>query len=265
MILTVNIGNSHITIGCMEKERAVFLERISTNLKKTDLEYAMDIYNAFQLHGIDVSAPEGSIVSSVVPELTSIMKAAIERIFSFSPMIVRAADTHMLKIAIDDPKELGSNLVVNAVAVTAEYGAPAIIIDMGTATVIGITDHEGTFLGTAILPGLKSSLDALSGGTAQLPPIDPEHAVTALGRNTVDCMNGGAVYGSAGMIDAIITRMTGELKVLEGDAFKKPVIVATGKYAPIPAPFLRHPVIVDEFLSLKGLTLIYYGEKEAQK
>ncbi len=265
MILTVNIGNSHITFGCMEKDRAVFLERVSTNLKKTDLEYAVDIYNAFRLHGVDVTVPEGGIISSVVPQLTAILQASVARVFSFTPMIVRAADTHMLKIAIDDPKELGSNLVVNAVAVREEYGAPAVIIDMGTATVIGIIDNEGTFLGTAILPGLQSSVDALSGGTAQLPPISPEKAVTALGRSTVECMNGGVVYGNAGMIDAIITRMTDELRELEGDAFREPVIVATGKYSSVPAPFLRHPVIVDEFLSLKGLTLIYYGEKEAAK
>ena len=260
MILTIDIGNTYIRLGAAEKKEVLFLERISTNTLKTDLEYSVDILGAFRLHDIDLRRVEGAILASVVPDLEDVLGRTVERIFRFRPVIVKAGTQNILKVDIDHPEELGANLIINAAAAFSEYGGPVIVIDLGTATSIGAVTKEGVYKGGAILPGVQTALSALAGGTAQLPELSVDAPLTVLGRNTPASMNGGTVYGNAGMIDGVLTRMEKEL--MSGENAPENVrIIATGKPAGILCPYLRHRVLRDDFLPMKGLSYIYYASK----
>ena len=259
MLLTIDAGNSCITIGCTDDAAVVFQERISTNLKKTDLEYAVDVMNALRLHNVDAAQISGSIISCVVAPLKNVLRATVKRLFSMEPFIVSAAAQHLLSVKIDRPQELGPAMITTAIAAVLSYGAPAIIINMGTATTISVVNEQREFIGGAILPGMQSALDALTGGTAQLPRISLEQPVTVLGKNTVDSLTGGAIYGNAGMIDALITRM-----IQEAGFTKEPVIAATGGPSETLIPFLKHKAVINEDLSIKGLAAIYRAEKEGK-
>ena len=257
MILTVNIANSHISLGCVEGEEVLFLERIFSNPQKTDLEYSVDILNAFRLHEIDRDKVDGCIISCVVPQLLSVFSDAVLRLFSLKPCIVNAASQNLIRVRAQNPSEVGSNLIVTAVSAAARYGTPAIVIDMSTATTITVIDESRTLIGAAILPGMQTSMDALTGGAAQLTQTNIVKAVTPLGRTTEQSLNGGAIYGNAGMIDGILDRMEKELQ-------SRPVIVATGRISRILIPYCRHEITIDEELTVRGLAILY-GEMEKAK
>ena len=250
MILTVNIANSHITLGCVHEGKVLFLERIFSDSRKTDLEYSIDILNAFRLHGIDRDAVTGSIISCVVPQLLSVFTDAVKRLFSVSPLIVSAASQHLIRFRTGRPEEIGPNLIVTAVSASVLYGTPAIVIDLSTATTISVIDKERCFLGVSILPGVQTSMDALTGGAAQLSQTTIEKAATAIGRTTPESLNGGAIYGNAGMIDGILDRMIRELGT-------EPAIVASGRMAGVLIPYCRHRILTDDSLSVRGLALLY--------
>ena len=250
MILTINIANSHISIGCVDQENVLFLERIFSNPLKTDLEYSVDILNAFRLHDIARSAVTGAVISCVVPQLQSVFTDAVRRLFSLDPYIVSAAAQKLIRVRTPRPEEVGSNLIVNAVSAAAIYGCPVIIVDLSTATTISAVDESRTLIGAAILPGMQTSMDALTGGAAQLSQTNIIGAVSPLGRTTEQSLNGGAIYGNAGMIDGILTRMEKELK-------SAPKIVSTGRISRILIPYCRHKITIDETLSVRGLAMLY--------
>ena len=247
MILTINIGNSHITLGCIDNDKVLFLERLSSNSAKTDLEYAIDIYHAFRMHDVDRSLVEGCVISCVVPALQPIFTTAVERLFNVTPILANAASQNLLSFVTDHPEEIGPNIIVNSVAAAKEYGVPVIVVDLGTATAISVIDENYCFLGGAIM---QTAMDALTGGAAQLSPVSITGAVTAVGRTTEESLNGGAVYGNAGMIDGLLDRMEAELK-------KTPVIIATGHESGLVVRYCRHTIVHDEALTLKGLAEIY--------
>ncbi len=251
MIFTVNIANSHITLGCVEKEEVLFLERIFADTRKTELEYSVNIMNAFRIHRIDRSLVSGSIISCVVPVLQPVFTAAVERLFSITPVIVSAGMQKILTFKTDRPSEIGPNLIVQAAASSTFYGCPTIVADLSTATTISAVDENHMFIGASILPGIQTSIMALLGQAAQLSAFHfEESAITAIGRTTEQSLAGGAVYGHAGMIDGILDRMEKELG-------KTPVFVATGRLAKILIPYCRHDIIVDENLTVRGLALLY--------
>lgn len=250
MIFAIDVGNSSITAGCIENGTVLFTEHLSSNPHKTELEYAIDFKLILDLHHIPPKDIEGSILSSVVPPLLAILKLAIVKIFGRTPLIVGPGIRTGLKIMIDNPAQLGSDLVVGAVASIACYPSPAIVIDMGTATTFSVIDKKKQYLGGAIAPGVQAALDSLCSKTSQLPRISLEPPKRAIGTNTIDCMKSGSILGSAAMIDGMIDRINSELSI---DAF----VVATGGIARHIVPYCRHEIVCDDDLMLKGLEIIY--------
>ncbi|MCI6887089.1 MAG: type III pantothenate kinase [Lachnospiraceae bacterium] len=250
MILAIDMGNTNIVIGGIDHEKTYFEERVTTNHQKTGLEYAINIKNILEIHNIGISQVEGAIVSSVVPPLNAALSSAIKKIFGFRPMIVGAGMKTGLNIIMDNPKTVGSDMIVDAVAAIRDYPCPIIIIDMGTATTMSVVDHSGNYIGGTIMPGLKVSLESLSSKAAQLPHISLDIPPRVIGKNTIDCMRSGIMYGSAGMIDGIIDRMEAELG-------EKATVLATGGLSRFIVPLCRHQIIYDEALLLKGLLILY--------
>lgn len=254
MILTIDMGNTNIVIGGIDNERTYFVERVTTNHGKTDLEYAVNIKSILEIHNIAPSSIEGAILSSVVPPLNSTILSAVEKICGFRPMLVEAGMKTGLNIIMDNPKTVGSDMIVDAVAAIKEYPCPIIIIDMGTATTMSVVDKSGNYIGGVILPGLKVSLDSLSGKAAQLPYISLDVPGKVIGKNTIDCMRAGIMYGNAAMIDGIIDRMEEELGMTAS-------VVATGGLAKFISPLCCHTISYEDDLLLKGLLILYNKNK----
>lgn len=248
------MGNTNIVIGGIDNEKTYFVERVTTNHGKTDLEYAVNIKSILEIHGIAPSAIEGAILSSVVPPLNSTILSAVEKICGFRPMLVGSGMKTGLNIIMDNPKTVGSDMIVDAVAAVREYPCPIIVIDMGTATTMSVVDQAGNYIGGVILPGLKVSLDSLSGKAAQLPYISLDVPNKVIGKNTIDCMRAGIMYGNASMIDGIIDRMEAELGMTAS-------VVATGGLAKFITPLCKHQIAYEDDLLLKGLLILYNKNK----
>ncbi len=250
MILAIDVGNTQTVIGCCSGNTVNFVERISTNLTATVLEYAVSVKTILELHDIPKEDIEGAIISSVVPSVTTALKSAVKKIVGFEAMVIKPGLKTGLNITIDNPAQLGSDLVVGAAAGIAEYKLPLILIDMGTATTVSVIDETRHFVGGMIIPGVAVSLDALVGRTSQLPKISLEAPQKAIATNTVDCMKSGIIYSTASSIDGIVERIEAELG-------KKAEVVATGGIAPSIIPHCKREIIIDDELMLKGLILIY--------
>lgn len=250
MILAIDIGNTNIVVGCMEDNRAVFVERMSTDTTKTSLEYAMGIKMVLELDAVRAEDIEGAIISSVVPPLTGVVREAIRKIAGCDAIVVGPGVKTGLNILIDNPKSMGADIVVASVAAIKKYGAPCIIVDMGTATTIVAIDKNANYLGGAIVPGIISSLDSLVERTAQLPRISIEAPQRTIGRTTEDGMKSGVVYGSASLIDGLIERMEEELGYHAN-------LIATGGMAGSIVKYCKHDIHVDDELLLEGLNIIY--------
>lgn len=256
MILAIDMGNTNIVIGCIDTKKTWFEERITTDHIKTGLEYAINIKNILEIHGIDKSQIEGAIMSSVVPPLNAILSSAVKKIFGFHPKLVGSGMKTGLNILMDNPKTVGSDMIVDAVAAIKDYPCPIIVIDMGTATTMSVIDQSGNYIGGVILPGLRISLDTLSSKTAQLPSISLDIPKKVIGKNTIDCMRSGIMYGSAGMIDGMIDRMEEELGM-------ETTIVATGGLSRFVVPLCRHKITYDKELLLKGLLVLYEKNRKS--
>ena len=191
-----------------------------------------------------------------MPPLVYVLKNAVRKITGKNALVVGAGIKTGMNILIDDPAQLGSDLVADGVAVISSYKLPAIIFDMGTATTISVIDENANFIGGALYPGVALSMNALSGSTSQLPRVPVEPPEKVVSANTIDCMKSGAIFGTASMVDGMIDRIEEELG-------KKTTVVATGGLSPRIVQFCRHEIILDENLLLRGLGLIY--EKNNRK
>ncbi len=251
MILTIDIGNTNIVMGCFRKDQLLFLERFSTEQHSTSLEYATILREMLDLHEIKPSQIMGGILSSVVPSVTNTVREAAEKFTGVRILVVGPGIKTGLKLKVDDPAQQGSDLIVGAVAGVHSYPVPQILIDMGTATTVSVIDRDKAYIGKMILPGVAVSLNALSGKAAQLPYISLEKPKKLIGSNTVDSMKSGILYGNAGAIDGLIDRIQEELG-------EKCTVVATGGLARVITPLCRHEIILDEDLLLKGLLILYY-------
>ncbi len=251
MIIAVDIGNTNIVLGCAENNRILFRERIATNQTATDLEYAVKIRAALDMNGINFGTIDGAIISSVVPSVTNTVKAAIVKLTGVKVMVVGPGIKTGLSIMIDNPAQLGSDLVVDAVAGIQEYPVPLIIIDMGTATTLSVIDKNRSYLGGMIMTGMAVSTDALISRTAQLPKIAFDPPKKTIGTNTVDCLKSGIMFSNACAIDGLIDRIEEELG-------EKCTVVATGGLSGVVIPLCRRSdIILDDILLLKGLMIIY--------
>ena len=251
MILAIDIGNTNIVLGGLVQGEILFEARIATDLIKTSDQYCVDLKNMLDLYDIPKSQIEGCIISSVVPPVLNSIKTAIRKLTGKQPLVVGPGIKTGLNIRMDNPAEVGSDLIVAAVAATAQYGAPLLLVDMGTATTITAVDENGSFVGGCICPGVKISMEALTGRTAQLPGISLEEPKVAIGKNTRDCMRSGIMFGAAGQIDGLLDRMEAELKA-------PAKIVITGGISKFILPLCKHKMIYERNLMLKGLDLLYH-------
>lgn len=251
MLLAIDIGNSNVVIGCLDKEgKAQCLLRMVTDLKKTEDEYAAGIQTLLTHNGVDCTGFEGAIICSVVPPLTEIFHIAVERITGKNAIVVGPGVKTGLQVLIDEPASLGSDLVAAAVAAMHSYPLPVIVIDMGTATTMTVVDEGNKFLGGAIIPGVALSMSALSSGTSLLHKVPIEAPKKCISGSTTSCMQSGAVYGNAALLDGMIDRFEAELG-------KKASLVATGGIASRIIPHCKRDIVYDEELLLKGLAIIY--------
>ena len=258
MILAIDVGNTNIVLGCIDGDECLFVERLSTVRTKTELEYAIDIKNVLDIYHIHRSDIEGGIVSSVVPQITNIVKLAVEKILKKEVLVVGAGIKTGLNIRMDNPAQLGSDLVVNAVAGIAEYPVPLLILDLGTANTVSVIDKNKNYIGGMIYPGIGVSLDSLTARASQLGGIGIEAPEHIIGKNTVECMKSGIIYSSAAAIDGSIDRLQDEL---EGEA----TVIATGGLAKKIVPYCKREIILDDDLLLKGLAVIYRKNRKVQK
>ncbi len=250
MILTADIGNTNITLGVFENDKLIFISRLATQRHRTSEQYAIELNAVFDLEKLSKKL-DGAIISSVVPELTRIFKQAIEKVTGCSALIVAAGLKNGLKIATDNPKELGADLVAGAVGAIAQYELPCLVMDLGTATKISVIDEGGIFLGCTIAPGISISLDALSLRTSQLPAIELSSPDKAIGTNTIECIRSGTVFGNAAMLDGMASRLEKEL----GKPIK--TLVATGGLGKDIVACCEKNIIFNKDLVLEGLLTIY--------
>ena len=250
MILAIDIGNTNIVIGCIDENKTYFVERLRTDSSKTALEYALDLKNVLELYGITREDLNGSIVASVVPPVSTTIRQAMEKVTGQKPLMVGPGVRTGLNIKVDNPASVGADLIVAAVAAVRDYPAPLIIIDMGTATTMTVVDRNGNYIGGVIIPGLQVALDSLVNRAAQLTKISLDVPSQVIGRNTLNCMQSGSLYGTAAMIDGMIDRMEAELG-------EPATVVATGGLARFVMPLCNHKIQMDDGLLLKGLWIIY--------
>lgn len=250
MVLAVDIGNSNIVLGCFEENEILFEERLSTDRDATVLEYVVIIKTSLEIHQLAYEQITGAIISSVVPSVTENVQQAVFRLTGQKAMVVSPGMKTGLNILLDDPKQLGSDRVADAVGAIGEYPCPLIIIDMGTATTISVIDRNKNFLGGMIIPGLQVSLDSLASRTSQLPRISLDEPKKVIGTNTVDCMKSGIIYSTASSIDGAIERIEEELG-------EQCTVVSTGGHSRKIIPYCHREILIDPYLLLKGLMTIY--------
>ncbi len=250
MLLTIDMGNTNIVLGCIEGERVLFTERMETNLHRTELEYAIAFRTVLELYGILPESLDGVIISSVVPPLVPVLRQALGKLTDAHVLVVSTEIDTGIRLRMDNPAAVGSDLIVDAVAAVALYGAPIIVIDMGTATTLSVVDRQGDYVGTIILPGARISLDSLTARTAQLPKIELTVPEKVVGKNTADCMRSGVLYGAAAALDGMIDRIWEEL----GYETK---VAATGGLSHVVVPHCSHEIMLNDELLLQGLRMIY--------
>lgn len=250
MILVVDVGNTNIVLGLYEGKKLLQDWRISTNRSATADEYGLTLYNLFGYKGLKLEAVEGVIISSVVPPLMFALESMCKKYIKKDPLIVGPGVKTGLSIRYENPREVGADRIVNAVAALELYGPPLIIVDFGTATTFCYIDQEAQYIGGAIAPGIGISTEALYQRAAKLPRIELVKPKSTVGRNTVTSMQAGIIFGYAGQVDGIVRRIRDEFGT-------NPTIVATGGLAELIAEESRTIQVINPLLTLQGLQLIY--------
>lgn len=255
MLLAIDIGNTNLVIGCIEDDQILFKARIATDRTRTSDQYGVEIKNIIEAYGVKATQIDDCIISSVVPPVFNSVKTGVVKVIGKQPMVVGPGLKTGLDIHMDVPSQVGSDRIVIAVAALAKYEAPLILMDLGTATTIEVVEPENKYMGGVIFPGVRVSLDALTSRTAQLPGISLEQPKHVIGKNTVDCMRSGMMYGTAAMLDGLVERIEEELG-------HKATLIATGGMAQFVAPLCKRDIILDKNLLLKGLNIIYKKNKK---
>lgn len=250
MLLTIDIGNTNITLGAFKGDELCFTARLATDHKMTADQYAIALKDIIALHGEDYRNIKNCVISSVVPIVGNAVDRAVSLLCNIKALSLGPGVKTGLNIKIDNPAQLGADLAAGAVGALGDYPLPCVIIDMGTASTISVVDKNGAFLGGVIAAGVKLTLKALASNTSQLPDIDIKAPDNVIGTNTVDCMNSGLVYGTAAMIDGLLERIFEQLG-------EKATVVATGGLSKDIIKYCKCYIIYDETLLLKGLKKIY--------
>ena len=255
MIICIDIGNTNIKYAVYEKDELKVSFRVSTDFKRTSDEYGEQIIGMLDIKGIKAKDITGGIVSSVVPSLDYTIDKMCEVYLSIKPLHIAPGLTSGLNIRCDDAREVGADRLVNCVSAIVEHGGkgkPMIVIDFGTATTFNIISENNEFIGGVISPGIKGSLDSLVNGTAKLPRVEIEAPSSIIAKNTVTNMQAGIVFGFAGLVEYIVTRIKKELKRTDV------ITVATGGFSNVISKEISCIDVVDKLLTLKGLKYLYY-------
>ncbi len=250
MLLAIDVGNTNIVIGVFDGDRIVESWRLSTDRTKTADEYRLLISQLFHQSSIEMEQVTGIVISCVVPPILQRLREMSERGFQIDPMILDSDLEIGVPVLYDNPKELGADRIANAVGGYAEYGGPLIIVDFGTTTNFDVVSAEGGYLGGAIAPGVRTSVEALSERAAMLPRIGMRAALQAIGKNTRASMQSGVYFGFLGQMEEIIRRIKNELH-------SEPRVIATGGLAELIAGNSELVELVDHDLTLKGLRIIF--------
>ncbi len=254
MLLAIDIGNTNLVIGCIENDEIVFKARIATDQLRTSDQYGVEIKNMMEAYGVQVGDIDDCIISSVVPPVFNSVRTGVIKVIGKQPMVVGPGLKTGLNIHMDVPSQVGSDRIVIAVAALAEYSAPLILMDLGTATTIEVVEPENKYIGGIIFPGVKVSLEALTNRAAQLPGISLDQPKQIIGKNTVDCMRSGIMYGTAAMLDGLVER-------IEGEIGHSATLIATGGMAQFITPLCKRNIILEKDLLLKGLNILYKKNK----
>ncbi|GIP36357.1 type III pantothenate kinase [Paenibacillus sp. J2TS4] len=250
MILVVDVGNTNIVLGIYEENQLLHHWRVSTNRSGSADEYGMMVYNFFHYVGIKMEDIEGVIISSVVPPLMFALEQLSLKYIKKTPFIVGPGIKTGLNIRYENPREVGADRIVNAVAGIELYGTPLIIVDFGTATTFCYIDEQAQYIGGAISPGIGISTEALYEKAAKLPRIELVKPKSTVGRNPVTSMQAGIIFGYASQVDGIVTRIREEFGT-------NPKVIATGGLAELIASESKAIDVVDPLLTLQGLRFIY--------
>jgi type III pantothenate kinase len=250
MLLAIDIGNTNIVIGVIREDEILFKARIATDRLRTSDQYGVEIHNMLQVFNIRREDITDCIIASVVPPVFNSVYTGVIKVIGKQPLVVGPGLKTGLNIHVDIPSQVGADRIVAAVAALAEYKAPLVLIDMGTATTVEVVEPENVYMGGVIFPGVMVSLDSLTSRAAQLPGISLDKPRNVIGRNTVDCMRSGVMYGTAAMLDGLIDRIAEELG-------HSSTIIATGGIAQFIVPLCRHEIILEKELLLKGLNVLY--------
>lgn len=253
MLLTIDVGNTETKLGCFADRELKQTWRVTTELRRTPDEYGVFFTQLFAASSLETTAIRAVAIASVVPSMDAVLESACKRFFGAEPHFLKPQSQRLMKVATENPAEVGADLVAAAIGGRERFGAPLIVVSFGTATVFIAISQEGEYLGVAIAPGIAVSIDALIGRTAKLPQVALEAPRHAIGRNTIEALQSGIVYGFVGQAEAIVARLRGEMGV---DAR----VVATGGLAELVAKQTAIVDAVDPHLSLVGLELFHRSE-----
>jgi len=256
MLLAIDVGNSNTVLGLYDGDKLIYDWRIRTVANHTIDEYGMLIVNLYKTVK-SKSQPvtlTGIIISCVVPPMLNILEPLCMKYFQLKPLIVEPGVKTGMPIFYDNPKEVGADRIVNAVAAYEKYKTDLIVVDFGTATTFDYVSKKGEYMGGCITPGIVISSDALFDKASKLPRVELKRAKTVIAKDTVSSMQAGIMFGYAGLVDGIVDRMKAETR-------SNPKVVATGGLAKVIAPETKSIDVVDEFLTLDGLRIIYEKNK----
>jgi len=258
MILTMDIGNASVVVCCAENGRRLCRFQLASDKTRTTDEYAAYMTLLAKSGGMELSRAAGAIIASVVPQLTAVLAPAVQRCTGHAPLIVGPGVRTGLNIRMDDPTELGGDLAAAAVAAAERYPLPCILVDMGTATAVGVIDEKGSYIGGLICPGVGLSQSSLARSASQLPDVSLEKPKRVIGKNTRDSMQSGLIHGAAAMLDGVLERVETELGMPAAS------VVVTGESAGVIVPNCRRGGIsIDEDLVMYGLWRIWRRNRGA--
>src|SRR3954471_10136789 len=250
MLLTIDVGNTNIGFGLFDKDKLAHQFRCESARQRTADEYAIFVRQTLALRGVEFAKVDAGIIASVVPPLTDVMVDMVRRAFAREPLVVGPKIRSGMAILYENPREVGADRIVNAVAAYEQVKGGVIVVDFGTATTFDCVSEKGEYLGGVIAPGITISADALFSRAAKLHPVDIALPPRVVGRNPVQSMQSGIVYGYAGLVDGVVARIKAELGY-------PCVVIGTGGLVRLIAPQTASIERVDDGLTLQGLRLLY--------